>query len=150
MNWSGFSDTGSGIAGYRLLAGITIITLLPALLGGRFIYIGPNTSYLHTLVGNTVYYRLCAEDGAENSSTGITATATPEIDTTPPTGSVVINGDATYTSKLLCHAHHLSFGPKRRDQMCVSEAHPPVLTTSGGHMRPLKNWYTSTSGGQTI
>ena len=100
-----------------------IITLLPAF-EGDFIYIGPNTSYPPHSGWQSVYYRLCAQDGAENFSTGVTATATPEQDLTPPTGSVVINSDATYTNQLLCRAHYLSFGPKR----CYPDVHQRNLS----------------------
>ena len=77
LNWSGFSDDGSGIGSYRLsynTAGE------PASCdSGTLIYSGANTSYTHTgLTNGTQYhYRLCATDNAGNTSTGKTAVASP-------------------------------------------------------------------------
>ena len=147
LTWSGFSDTGSGIASYRLLARYD--NYPTSCFDGDFIYIGPNTSYLHTLVGNPVYYRLCAQDGAENFSTGVTATATPEIDTTPPTGSVVINGDATYTNNSIVTLTISASDPSGVTQMCISETSVCDYSSYRGPYQTSLELYTSSGGGQT-
>ncbi len=150
LNWSGFSNAGSGIARYRLLVAYDNY---PASCpwGGDSIYYGPNTSYLHTLVGNTVYYRLCAEDGAGNFSTGVTATATPEIDSTPPTGSVVINGNATYTTSFYVTLTISASDPSGVTHMCVKN--DPSICVYNYQWEPYatsKDWYLSNFGLTTV
>jgi hypothetical protein len=147
LNWSGFSDTGSGIASYRLLAAYD--TYPASCFVGDFIYLGPNTSYLHTLAGNTVYYRLCAQDGAENFSTGAIATATPEQDLTPPTGSVVINGDATYATNYYVTLTISASDPSGVTAMCVSDNPSSCPSHVWEPYATSKDWYLYNSGVQT-
>jgi len=77
LNWSGFSDTVSGIKGYTLVYDTSKI---PASCNsGTQIYSGTDTSYLHGSLTNgvTYYYRICATDKAGNASAGATADAAP-------------------------------------------------------------------------
>ena len=78
LNWSGFSDALSGIAGYvlRFATG----SAPSSCTNGTLLYSGPNTSFPHTgLTNGTTYgYRVCAKDGAGNTSTGATRTAKPQ------------------------------------------------------------------------
>jgi hypothetical protein len=71
LNWQGFSDATSGIAGYRLVMG----TMLYPSCTATPLYTGSDTSYVHAGVvsGKTYYYRVCAVDSAGNISTGATA-----------------------------------------------------------------------------
>jgi hypothetical protein len=71
-DWSGFSDPGSGILEYRLVAS-AIAT--PASCSGTPIYKGADTTFTHTglTAGKTYYYRVCALDNAKNLSTGATS-----------------------------------------------------------------------------
>jgi len=77
LNWTGFSDTLSGIGGYsvRFAAGSTPSSCS----SGTVLYTGPETSYPHTgLTNGTTYgYRVCAIDKAGNTSSGATASARP-------------------------------------------------------------------------
>ena len=79
LSWSGFSDSGSGLAisnTYKLVyaAGATP----PADCSGTALYQGTGTSYSHTGLtnGNSYSYRLCAYDTVGNVSIGATATVT--------------------------------------------------------------------------
>ncbi|MCK6544928.1 S8 family serine peptidase [Myxococcota bacterium] len=96
--WSGATDAGSGIARYSLRVAETAA---PASCdAGTEIYSGTETSFTHTALANgTTYgYRLCAIDAAGNRSAGATATSRPAPEMDPPTGTVTINGGATYTT----------------------------------------------------
>jgi predicted outer membrane repeat protein len=122
LTWSGFSDSGSGIASYRLL-GDWYSPPTSCDSGSSYqLYTGPNTSYLHTSTSQTYYYLVCAQDGAGNFSTGASATATPEVDTTPPTGSVVINGNATYTTTYYVTLTISASDPSGVTHMCVYDS----------------------------
>jgi len=78
LSWSGFSDGGSGIGSYKLVYS-TAGTPDTNCTGGIQIYYGTGTSYIHTGLANgtTYYYRVCAIDNANNTSSGATASATP-------------------------------------------------------------------------
>lgn len=75
LSWTGFTDTASGIAGYKVVYATG--SAPTSCSSGTAIYNGPNTSYIHTgLTKNTTYYyRVCATDKAGNMSTGATASA---------------------------------------------------------------------------
>jgi hypothetical protein len=101
LNWSGFTDTGgSGITGYRAVfqegsapSSCNMGTLVPG-------YAGTATTLVHTgLVNGTTYgYRICAIDAVGNISSGATVTGQPvPSDTTPPRGTLTINGGAVAT-----------------------------------------------------
>jgi uncharacterized repeat protein (TIGR02543 family) len=77
LSWSGFSDTGSGVASYRL---VFDTSGSPAdCTAGTQIYSGIGTSYPHAglVNGTAYYYRVCAVDNAGNTSPGTTALAVP-------------------------------------------------------------------------
>ncbi|MEK6837896.1 MAG: fibronectin type III domain-containing protein, partial [Nanoarchaeota archaeon] len=77
LSWSGFTDSTSGVAGYKLVYSTSSV---PASCdSGTLIYAGANTSYTHTRLtnGTQYHYRVCATDNAGNTSTGKTAVASP-------------------------------------------------------------------------
>ncbi len=96
LNWSGFSDAGSGIAGYTLV--YDTVTIPSSCAAGTQVYTGSGSSYTHAGLANTLplFYRLCATDNAGNISTGVTAVATP--DGTPPSGGISIDGGISATA----------------------------------------------------
>jgi predicted outer membrane repeat protein len=148
LTWSGFSDNGSGIASYRLLgdwAGY------PSSCDNSYnlLYAGPNTSYLHD-TSNTYYYRLCAQDGAGNLSTGVTATATPEQDLTPPTGSIVINNNATYTHSDIVTLTISATDPSGVTHMCISDTPSSCPSYLWEPFATSKSIYISGLGEQTV
>ncbi len=79
LNWSGFTDTLSGIASYKVVystgsapSSCATGTVVPG-------YDGTSISYTHTALtnGRTYGYRVCAIDKAGNISTGATVSAMP-------------------------------------------------------------------------
>src|SRR5207245_7823356 len=94
LSWTGFTDAGSGLATtthYKLYSSTIDF---PASCTGTPLFPGSQTSFTHSSLtnGTTYFYRLCATDNAGNTSTGITASATPQApDTTAPAGSLTIN-----------------------------------------------------------
>src|SRR5207244_5182414 len=90
VSWSGVTDAGSGLAPapYMLFSSTTDF---PASCTGTPLFSGSQISFTHSSLtnGTTYFYRLCATDNAGNTSTGITASATPQpADTTAPAGSL--------------------------------------------------------------
>jgi hypothetical protein len=82
LSWSGFSDTVSGIASYKLV--YSTGTTPTSCSSGTTIHTGLDTFYNHTsrTNGTAYYYRLCATDNAGNQSTGSTNSATPSLSCT--------------------------------------------------------------------
>jgi len=78
LDWTGFTDTGSGIEGYKVV--FSKGSAPASCSEGKQIYNGPDTTYMHTglTIGTTYYYRVCAIDEAGNTSTGKTAKAKPQ------------------------------------------------------------------------
>ncbi len=103
LSWSGFTDSGSGLAStnrYKLVFS-TGGTPATSCTSGTQLLLGTATSFTRTALtnGTTYYYRVCALDNAGNSSTGARANARPSAgDTTRPTGTIRINGNAAYTN----------------------------------------------------
>ncbi len=85
LRWSGFSDSGSGLGSYKLVYSNT--TTPASCSSGTQIFTGTSTSYTHTGLTNstTYYYRLCATDNAGNTSSGATASGTPQSPSTTVT-----------------------------------------------------------------
>jgi hypothetical protein len=77
LNWSGFTDAGSGVASYKLVYGTGAAP--SSCSSGTPIYTGADTSYPHTGLtnGTRYYYRVCAVDQVGNTSSGVTKSARP-------------------------------------------------------------------------
>lgn len=73
LSWPGYRDAGSGVSRYTLVGSATAVPASCAV--GTRLYSGTGAAYLHTGVraGAKFYYRLCATDGAGNTSAGATA-----------------------------------------------------------------------------
>ncbi|MDT8442735.1 MAG: CxxxxCH/CxxCH domain-containing protein [Desulfuromonadales bacterium] len=93
LSWTAASDAGSGFASYDLRA--SDAGPVANCGGGVSIYSGTGTSYTHSglEISATWYYRLCAIDNANNTSTGATASATTANCVDTGTTSVSINPD---------------------------------------------------------
>ena len=117
LDWPGFTDVTSGIASYKL-AYSTVS--MPTSCTTGVLYTGTGTSYTHTGLDarKTYYYRVCATDNAGNASAA-TASAKP-LDSTAPTGSIMINNDATYTKSTAVTLKISATDPSGVVQMCVS------------------------------
>jgi subtilisin family serine protease len=75
MTWSGFADSGSGVASYKL---VSATTSAPANCSvGTARYTGSVPAFaVSNLPTGTTYFRLCAVDNAGNMGTGITTSVT--------------------------------------------------------------------------
>ncbi|MBI4688908.1 MAG: fibronectin type III domain-containing protein [Nitrospirae bacterium] len=123
LSWSGFSDATSGISNYVLA--YSSGTMPTDCSSGTLIYPGSKTSYTHTGLNNgtTYYYRVCAVDNAGNTSIGVTASATPQLqssDTTPPSGSFYIDSDAYYTNSISVTLTLSASDSSGVPEMCIS------------------------------
>ena len=129
MSWSGFVDPGTGIAEYVLRRASG--TRAPSTCrSGIEDYRGPATSVtVSGLVDGTTYsWRLCAVDGAGNTSTGVTATERPATEYDPPTdGSIVLNGGAAWTKSTTLTVTPAATDPSGVSYICMSES--PTLCT---------------------
>ncbi len=96
LSWSGFSDTTSGISSYTLVSSTSDYP--SSCSSGTQIYSGTATSYNHDGLTNstTYYYRICAIDNADNTSSGTTVSATPN---TSPTATITSPSDGSIYTK---------------------------------------------------
>jgi len=76
--WSGFTDALSGVASYRLVFATGSVPSSCAT--GTLLYSGAGGSFTHAGLasGTTYFYRVCATDGAGNTSAGVTVSAKPK------------------------------------------------------------------------
>lgn len=149
LNWSGFTDTLSGIGSYRIVystGGYPPYSCST----GTSIYSGTDTSFVHTgrTNGTTYSYRVCGIDKAGNISAGATASVRPVPETNLPTGSIVINGGAEATrsawgATLTLTASDDSGNPI---QMCVSNS-ASCTAYSWTTFVPTKSWTLSYGNG---
>jgi PKD repeat protein len=142
LNWQGFSDLQSGIAGYRLVSATTGYPACSA----TPLYAGTATSYAHSgvVTGTTYYYRVCAVDNAGNVSTGATTTRKALAEYTPPTGSVTINGGAAYTKSPLVTLNLTASDDSGVAQVCVSNTATCSLWTP---YTATRSWSLSPASG---
>jgi uncharacterized delta-60 repeat protein len=145
LDWTGFTDTGSGVGSYKVVFAVGTAPLSCS--EGKLIYSGTDTSYLHTdLTNGTKYgYRVCAVDKAGKISTGATASAKPILEMNPPTGSITIKGGAEATKTrnvtLTLMATDETLGPIRT---CVSNT---ATCTNWTAFAATKSWTLSTGNG---
>jgi hypothetical protein len=92
LSWSGTADAGSGLASANTYKLVFMTGGSPngTCTSGTQLLLGTATSYTHTGLtnGTTYFYRVCAFDNAGNTSTGATASATPNVAPAPSTGLV--------------------------------------------------------------
>jgi hypothetical protein len=100
LDWTGFSDATSGIVNYKLVYSTTGTPGINCTSGNQ-IYYGAGTSYPHSALinGTPYYYRVCAVDNAQNTSSGAAANATPRpasvsitIDSSPSGRQITVDG----------------------------------------------------------
>lgn len=71
------TDTGSSVAGYRLVGVGGTAAPAAGCAGDTVLYSGSAPSFVHTVTARATWsYRLCAVDGAGNVSAGTIETAT--------------------------------------------------------------------------
>lgn len=85
LSWSGFSDSGSGLAVANTYKVVFLTTGSPnaTCSNGTQAYLGAGTSSIHSGLtgGTTYYYRICAYDGVGNISNGAVNTGIPTTTT---------------------------------------------------------------------
>lgn len=143
LDWSGFSDSGSNIASYKLIRGISV----PATCSGNSIapLTSSDTMYVDSgAEGVTYHYRLCAVDSAGNVSTGVTAKARAIPEITKPTGTVLINSGATSTNKTAVTLEIYATDASRITGYCISNSSSCKTWTTIPGVDPLsipvKGW----------
>lgn len=98
LAWSGITETGSGVVGYRLARATG--TTAPGSCGTTATALDPAAgTRVSGLVNGTTYtFRLCAVDAAGNVATGLVTTGRPAPELDAPTGAAVsLNAGATWT-----------------------------------------------------
>ncbi|MFT3842147.1 MAG: S8 family serine peptidase [Myxococcaceae bacterium] len=122
LHWSGFTDAVSGVASYTLVYATG--TAPASCTAGTSLYSGTATTFTQTgLTNGTTYgYRLCATDGAGNTSVGVTATARPVPEQAPPVGSVTIDSGDSYTRATAATLTLSATDASGVAQMCVSNS----------------------------
>jgi large repetitive protein len=120
ISWTGYSDSQSGIASYKVVYAVS--STAPADCdSGTTAYTGSalTTTMTGLTAGATYAVRVCAIDAAGNMSTGSTVTATT-TDHVGPTGTVVINSGASYTKTTASTLTISASDPSGVSTMCVS------------------------------
>jgi hypothetical protein len=118
FTWTGFSDGGAGVAGYRLM--LDGGPLATRCLSGWIAAAGAMTSVERTLVAGQSYRaRLCAIDRAGNTSPGVERAFT--VSSAGPTGKLVLDGGAAVTHAALIAARVPTISG-RATGVCLSAA----------------------------
>jgi hypothetical protein len=77
LAWTAAADPGSGVASYKLVGAAGTTAPAAACTSGTTLYTGTAASFNHTVAARATWsYRVCAIDGAGNTSAGATRTAT--------------------------------------------------------------------------
>jgi hypothetical protein len=120
FTWSGFTDAGSGMGGYRLVTG-TSAAIAAGCQTGTVAYEGTATTFTQTLTaGGTLYARVCGKDALGNISAGIAASVTLAAPA-PPVGTIALNAKAAFTKTTAVSAT-LAVTTGTATQVCLSEA----------------------------
>jgi predicted outer membrane repeat protein len=124
LSWSGFSDAASGINAYIVRARDD---RYPSSCddGEAELWHDSLETTLNKYANRQKYMRVCARDNLWHVSPGVTATATPEVDLTPPTGSIVINNGEAYTSQSVVILTISASDPSGVSAYCISDISPP-------------------------
>jgi hypothetical protein len=147
LTWSGATDAGSGVSGYRLVVaqGNT-----PANCNeGSLIYNGNARSFTHTgLTNGTLYgYRVCPTDMAGNVSAGSVTSTRPAPELQPPTGSLKINGGTTVTQHEYVTLSFTATDVSGVARMCVSNT--KASCSNWENFSQSKPWSLATLNGST-
>ena len=120
LSWTGFSDVQSPISSYVVV--FSNSTPPSSCNSGTQIFSGSTTTTNHGPINpGTYHYRVCAKNAAQLTSEGATTSLTiTELDKNPPTGSVVINGNAPFTTSRNATLTIQATDPSGVSKMCVS------------------------------
>lgn len=119
VTWTGFSDSGAGLSSYKVVYGTSSPSSSCA--SGTTAYTGSES---HTTIsglsnGTTYYVRVCATDGAGNTSTGSTTSLRVAPEYTAPSGSITLNSGAAWTTSASVTVGLSATDDTSVAQMCV-------------------------------
>ena len=97
LSWTNFRDTGSGIASY-IVAKAAGTTAPSNCSTAAWTGTDESATISGLTDGASYSFRVCAVDSAGNTSTGATVTKVPAPEYTAPSGSIVVNGGASWTA----------------------------------------------------
>lgn len=145
LSWTAATDTGSGIASYRV---VSAPNSAPACTSGTLVYAGTALSFTHTgLINGTVYgYRLCPADKANNLGAGSTATARAVPELNAPVGKVTIDQGAPLTRRTAVTLSLSATDASGVIGMCISNT---ASCTSWEPFTTSKAWTLAKSSGPT-
>jgi hypothetical protein len=145
LNWPGFTDAGTGIAGYKLV--FSAVSAPTTCSTGTVLYNGTDTTYTHTNLtnGTTYFYRVCAIDGLALTSTGAGAKGRPLPEFDPPTGEITINGGAEFTKSATVTLAITASDASGAVQMCTSNT---ATCTAWTAYASTKTWVLTRGNGQ--
>jgi Subtilase family len=146
LTWTGFSDT-NGISSYTVVYGTTSPASCTA---GTVAYTGVGTATtVSGLTNGTTYtVRVCATDTAGNLSAGATATQRAASELVPPSGTLVLNGGAAWTSNKVLTATLSATDASGVTEMCVGGS--STCTTWVPYATSTTYTTTTTSGTKTV
>jgi len=142
LTWTAATDT-SGVPAYKIMFAPNTA---PTCTSGTAAYSGGALAFTHTgLTNGVVYaYRLCPVDGAGNVGAGITASARPAPEMTPPTGSVAINAGAAFVTRAAVTLTLSAADPSGVTGMCISNT---ATCTTWEAYATSKAWTLGSSNG---
>jgi subtilisin family serine protease len=144
LSWTGFTDSGSGVASYVLVQSATATA--PSSCAGASVWSGSDLTVTRTgLTNGTTYaWRLCAVDAAGNRSTGAVISTRPAPEFVPPTGTISLNAGADWTSRTAVTATLVASDASGVTHACLSNS---ATCTSWFAMTGSKPWTLSTGSG---
>jgi hypothetical protein len=148
LSWTASSDASSGLAGYKI---VSALNTAPSCAATSVVYTGSALTTTHAGLSNgSLYvYRVCPFDVAGNFATGGTTTTRPAPEFDGPTGQVVINQGAQYTSSRAVTLTLSAADASAVVGVCMSNTVTPC--TSFAPYATSKPWSLSvTSGTATV
>ncbi len=144
LSWTGYSDSGAGIASYKVVQAAT--TAPSSCSTGTVVYAGSaTTTTLSGLTnGSTYAWRVCAVDGAGNTSTGATTSVLVAPEYTPPTGTISLNGAAVWAATTTATVTLSASDASGVASACLSNS---TTCSSWFDMIGTKSWSLSSGSG---
>lgn len=149
LSWSGFADTVSGVASYKVVQATSATA--PANCSGAAVWTGTDTTATRTGLtnGSTYSWRVCAVDNAGNLSTGAVVSARPAPEYDAPTGTVSLNAGATWTKATAVTASLAATDASGVTHACLSNT--TAACTAWFPMTASKTWsLTGSAGTKTV
>ena len=149
LNIGTSTDTGSGIAGYRVVYATGTASPTTCATGTALPDTTSTTIVHDGLTNGTTYrYRVCALDRAGNVGTGAVASAMPVAELDAPTGTVVIASGAVWTRTTSVSLALTATDASTVSSMCLSST--TTCTSWRTFASPTTFALTSGSGARTV